>query len=239
SLPSTTYLLPLLLLELLDIDLRDTRPGARGRDAAIDGSVLPLDLRIMEDIPSFMLLVSWKVKGPGTEICFSYFRFSFSFSLVVAVGGKVALLPIPFGTTDFLVHHIHEFTIHETVLILLKGVLFARNSHLIPDKANLGFCFPSDRPRRGGTCQFDVWGSVSDKGVVTHITGGTLRRVLLLLMGGSMISYGHKHPSGRGYWQELIESIIWAHNKLKVAPTFEAGRDNGIYFAPRNCMVPN
>ncbi|RYQ83802.1 hypothetical protein S245_070334 [Arachis hypogaea] len=23
---------------------------------------------------------------------------------------------------------------------------------------------------------------------------------------------------GRGYWQELIESIVWAHNKLKVAP---------------------
>ncbi|GKF61950.1 photosystem I P700 chlorophyll A apoprotein A1 [Tanacetum coccineum] len=37
-------------------------------------------------------------------------------------------------------------------------------------------------------------------------------------MGGSAISYGHRHPSGRGYWQELIESIVWAHNKLKVAP---------------------
>ncbi|MBA0798635.1 hypothetical protein Gohar_009206, partial [Gossypium harknessii] len=24
---------------------------------------------------------------------------------------------------------------------------------------------------------------------------------------------------GRGYWQELIESIVWAHNKIKVAPT--------------------
>jgi photosystem I P700 chlorophyll a apoprotein A1 len=22
--------------------------------------------------------------------------------------------------------------------------------------------------------------------------------------------------SGRGYWQELIESILWSHNKLKV-----------------------
>ena len=22
----------------------------------------------------------------------------------------------------------------------------------------------------------------------------------------------------RGYWQELLESIVWAHNKLKVAP---------------------
>ncbi|CAN1364198.1 Photosystem I P700 chlorophyll a apoprotein A1 [Linum perenne] len=72
---------------------------------------------------------------------------------LVAVGGKVALLPIPLGTADFLVHHIHAFTIHVTVLILLKGVLFARSSRLIPDKANLGFRFPCDGPGRGGTCQ--------------------------------------------------------------------------------------
>jgi photosystem I P700 chlorophyll a apoprotein A1 len=58
---------------------------------------------------------------------------------LVAVGGKVALLPIPLGTADFLVHHIHAFTIYVTVLILLKGVLFAHSSRLIPDKANLGF----------------------------------------------------------------------------------------------------
>ncbi|KAL8243271.1 hypothetical protein R6Q59_009529 [Mikania micrantha] len=43
---------------------------------------------------------------------------------LVAVGGKVALLPIPLGTADFLVHHIHAFTIHVTVLILLKGIWF-------------------------------------------------------------------------------------------------------------------
>ncbi|KAG6413156.1 hypothetical protein SASPL_125858 [Salvia splendens] len=157
---------------------------------------------------------------------------------LVAVGGKVALLPIPLGTADFLVHHIHAFTIHVTVLILLKGVLFARSSRLIPDKANLGFRFPCDGPGRGGTCQVsawdhvflglfwmynsisvvifhfswkmqsDVWGSISDQGVVTHITGGNF----------AQSSYGHRHPSGRGYWQELIESIVWAHNKLKVAP---------------------
>ena len=65
---------------------------------------------------------------------------------LVAVGGKVALLPIPLGTADFLVHHIHAFTIHVTVLILLKGVLFSRSSRLIPDKANLGFRFPCDGP---------------------------------------------------------------------------------------------
>jgi photosystem I P700 chlorophyll a apoprotein A1 len=39
---------------------------------------------------------------------------------VVAVGGKVAMMPISLGTADFMVHHIHAFTIHVTVLILLK-----------------------------------------------------------------------------------------------------------------------
>jgi len=58
------------------------------------------------------------------------------------------------GTADFLVHHIHAFTIHVTVLILLKGVLYARNSRLIPDKSNLGFRFPCDGPGRGGTSSF-------------------------------------------------------------------------------------
>jgi photosystem I P700 chlorophyll a apoprotein A1 len=24
--------------------------------------------------------------------------------------------------------------------------------------------------------------------------------------------------SGRGYWQELIESILWAHSKLNITP---------------------
>src|SRR3569833_445541 len=79
---------------------------------------------------------------------------------LVAVGGKVAKTPIPLGTADFLVHHIHAFTIHVTELILLKGVLFARSSRLIPDKANLGFRFPCDGPGRGGTCQVSAWDHV-------------------------------------------------------------------------------
>ncbi|KAF3665897.1 hypothetical protein FXO37_10842 [Capsicum annuum] len=69
---------------------------------------------------------------------------------LVAVSGKVAFFPIPLGTVDFLVYHIHAFTIHVTVLILLKGVLFTRNSCLIPDMANLGFHFYCDGPGRGG-----------------------------------------------------------------------------------------
>ncbi|KAL5697104.1 hypothetical protein ACHQM5_031050 [Ranunculus cassubicifolius] len=179
---------------------------------------------------------------------------------LVAVGGKVALLPIPLGTADFLVHHIHAFTIHVTVLILLKGVLFARSSRLIPDKANLGFRFPCDGPGRGGTCQVsawdhvflglfwmynaisvvifhfswkmqsDVWGSINDQGVVTHITGGNFAQSSITINGwlrdflwaqASQVIHLMFLFSGRGYWQELIESIVWAHNKLKVAPAIQ------------------
>jgi photosystem I P700 chlorophyll a apoprotein A1 len=202
---------------------------------------------------------------------------------IVAVGGKVAMMPITLGTADFLVHHIHAFTIHVTVLILLKGVLFARSSRLIPDKANLGFRFPCDGPGRGGTCQVsgwdhvflglfwmynslsivifhfswkmqsDVWGTVDAAGNVTHITGGNFAEGAITINGwlrdflwaqasqvinsyGSALSaYGLMFLgahfiwafslmflfSGRGYWQELIESIVWAHNKLKVAPAIQ------------------
>ncbi len=202
---------------------------------------------------------------------------------VVAVGGKVAMMPITLGTADFMVHHIHAFTIHVTVLILLKGVLYARSSRLIPDKAELGFRFPCDGPGRGGTCQVsawdhvflglfwmynsisivifhfswkmqsDVWGTVSDNGTVSHITGGNfaasattingwLRDFLwaqasqvINTYGSALSAYGLMFLgahfvwafslmflfSGRGYWQELIESIVWAHNKLKVAPAIQ------------------
>jgi len=50
----------------------------------------------------------------------------------------MGLKQMELGTSDLLVHRIHAFTIHVTVLIiLLKGVLFARNSRLITDKALL------------------------------------------------------------------------------------------------------
>ncbi len=202
---------------------------------------------------------------------------------VVAVGGKVAAAPMPLGTADFMVHHIHAFTIHVTVLILLKGVLYARSSRLIPDKANLGFRFSCDGPGRGGTCQVsawdhvflglfwmynslsvvifhfswkmqsDIWGTVNADGSVAHITNGNFAQSAITINGwlrdylwaqavqvinsyGSATSaYGIMFLgahfiwafslmflfSGRGYWQELIESIVWAHNKLKVAPAIQ------------------
>jgi len=201
----------------------------------------------------------------------------------VVLGSKIALVPMELGTADFMVHHIHAFTIHVTVLILLKGLLYARNSRLIPDKSNLGFRFPCDGPGRGGTCQVsgwdhvflglfwmynsisivifhfswkmqsDIWGSVTPQGTISHITGGNFAQGALTINGwlrdflwsqasqviqsyGSALSaYGliflGAHFiwafslmflfSGRGYWQELIESIVWAHNKLKVAPAIQ------------------
>jgi len=202
---------------------------------------------------------------------------------VIAVGGKVAAAPIPLGTADFMVHHIHAFTIHVTVLILLKGVLYSRSSRLVPDKANLGFRFPCDGPGRGGTCQVsawdhvflglfwmynslsivifhfswkmqsDVWGTVNADGTVQHITNGNFAQSAITIngwlrdflwaqaaqvinsYGSSSSAYGLMFLgahfiwafslmflfSGRGYWQELIESIVWAHNKLKVAPAIQ------------------
>ena len=202
---------------------------------------------------------------------------------VISVGNKVAMMPISLGTADFMVHHIHAFTIHVTVLILVKGFLFARNSRLIPDKSNLGFRFPCDGPGRGGTCQVsgwdhvflglfwmynslsiaifhfswkmqsDVWGSVSSTGKISHITGGNFAQSSITIngwlrdflwaqasqviqsYGSSLSAYGliflGAHFvwafslmflfSGRGYWQELIESIVWAHNKVKVAPSIQ------------------
>jgi photosystem I P700 chlorophyll a apoprotein A1 len=75
-------------------------------------------------------------------------------------GARWRCQPFLLGTADFMVHHIHAFTIHVTVLILLKGVLFARSSRLIPDKGELGFRFPCDGPGRGGTCQVSGWDHV-------------------------------------------------------------------------------
>jgi len=202
---------------------------------------------------------------------------------VVAVGNKIAMMPISLGTADFMIHHIHAFTIHVTVLVLLKGVLFSRNSRLVPDKSELGFRFPCDGPGRGGTCQVsawdhvflglfwmynciamvifhffwkmqsDVWGTLNADGSITHLTGGNFAQSSITINGwlrdflwaqstqvissygsalsayGLMFLAGHFVFafslmflfSGRGYWQELIESIVWAHSKLRITPTIQ------------------
>jgi len=196
--------------------------------------------------------------------------------------GKLLRMTQELGTADFLVHHIHAFTIHTTLLILVKGVLYARSTRLVSEKLDLGFRYPCDGPGRGGTCQIspwdhiylavfwmynalsvvlfhyfwkmqsDVWGVYkTETRNIMHITGvgdysinsttinGWLSNFLwsqatqvIQSYGTSLSGYGlifiGAHflwalslmflYSGRGYWQELIESIIWAHHKLKLVP---------------------
>ena len=190
----------------------------------------------------------------------------------IVVGGKVAVAHMALGTADFLVHHIHAFTIHVTVLILLKGVLYARSSRLIPDKAELGFRFPCDGPGRGGTCDISAWdsfylamfwmlntigwttfywhwkhlgvwqGNVAQFNESSVTIMGWLRDYLWLnsaqLINGYnpygmnnisvwawMFLFGHLVwatgfmflISWRGYWQELIETLVWAHQRTPLA----------------------
>jgi hypothetical protein len=202
---------------------------------------------------------------------------------VEVLDGKVIRMTQELGTADFMVHHIHAFTIHVTLLILLKGILYARSSRLVSDKSPLGFRYPCDGPGRGGTCQIspydhlylaifwmynslsvvlfhyfwkmqsDLWGTVSASGLRPHYLlthpstsdfsinstsiNGWLRNFLWSQAAQVIQSYGTSISaygliflcahfvwafslmflySGRGYWQELIESILWAHHKLKI-----------------------
>jgi photosystem I P700 chlorophyll a apoprotein A1 len=188
------------------------------------------------------------------------------------------------GTSDFMVSHIHAFTIHTTVLILVKCVVNARSSRLVSDKALLGFRYPCDGPGRGGTCQISPWDHIylalfwsynscsvivfhliwkmqsdvwtlraksTDSALyLTHITSGDfamnsnsingwLRNFLWSQAASVIQSYSSAITrygliflishyvwalslmfifSGRGYWQELIESLLWSHLKLGVVP---------------------
>jgi len=202
------------------------------------------------------------------------------------VGSRIVSSSQILGTSDFMIHHIHAFTIHTTALILVKGFLFSRSSRLVSDKSSLGFRYPCDGPGRGGTCQIspwdhiflglfwmynsisilifhffwklqsDVWGSVSMENSslsISHLTSGDfcsnsntingwLRTFLwsqsaqviqsystaispygIIFLGSHLIwAFSLMFLfSGRGYWQELIESILWSHHKLKVVPQIQ------------------
>lgn len=206
--------------------------------------------------------------------------FLFSFDIKI-LDKKLIRITQELGTADFLVHHIHAFTIHVALLILSKGILYARSTRLVSDKLELGFRYPCDGPGRGGTCQIspwdhiylatfwmynslsvvlfhyfwkmqsDVWGIYNiPNQKIMHISGGDfslnsttingwLRNFLwsqaaqvIQSYGTSISGYGFIFIlahfiwafslmflySGRGYWQELIEQILWAHHKLKIIP---------------------
>lgn len=60
---------------------------------------------------------------------------------IIAVNDKIAMMPIVLGTSDFLVHHIHAFTIHVTVLILLKVVGRYGPLYIVCRKTKLGYVY--------------------------------------------------------------------------------------------------
>jgi photosystem I P700 chlorophyll a apoprotein A1 len=223
---------------------------------------------------------------------FAIFLHTFSLDTeVLCSHEKVVLMTLDLGTADFMVHHIHAFTIHVTLLICVKAFLYARGSRLLSSKLELGWIYPCDGPGRGGTCQLspydhiylaafwaynsvsvvlfhyfwkmqsDVWGtcdstqkayhgglevksfisskhiSAGDFSVNSGTINGWLRNFLWSQAAQVIQSYGTAISfmgliflaahfvwafslmflySGRGYWQELIESILWAHHKLRI-----------------------
>ena len=67
------------------------------------------------------------------------------------LGKKVIRTTQLLSTADFILHHIHTFTIHVAALILLKAALCTKNSRLVSDKLELGFRYPCDGPGIGIT----------------------------------------------------------------------------------------
>lgn len=227
--------------------------------------------------PIFATLIGYSMSMDSTSAHSFY---------VSSLNNKIVTSSFEYGTSDFLIHHIHAFTIHTTALILVKGVAYSRSSRLVPDKGLLGFVYPCDGPGRGGTCQIsswdhfflsvfwmynsisiiifhffwksqsEVWGSLKVEGgavKVSHLTSGDfcinsssingwLRNFLwseaaqvIQSYASSVAGYGliflGSHLlwafslmflySGRGYWQELIESILWSHAKLGFTPQIQ------------------
>ncbi|KAL5644608.1 hypothetical protein ACJX0J_004780 [Zea mays] len=113
---------------------------------------------------------------------------------------------------DFLVHHAIALGLHTTTLILVKGALDARGSKLMPDKKDFGYSFPCDGPGRGGTCDYFLWAWMFLFGHLVWATGFMF-----------FISW-------RGYWQELIETLAWAHERtpLPVALSIVQARLVGL-----------
>ena len=82
--------------------------------------------------------------------------------------------------------------------------------------------------------QSDVWGFVSIQKHISHYSQGDFSVNSITINGWlrNLCPYGFIFLiahfiwafslmflfSGRAYWQELIESILWSHHKLKIIP---------------------
>ncbi|KAL4022630.1 hypothetical protein IC575_016370 [Cucumis melo] len=130
-----------------------------------------------------------------------------------AVNENSNSLFLTIGPGDFLVHHAIALGLHTTTLILVKGALDARGSKLMPDKKDFGYSFPCDGPGRGGTCDILAWDAFY------------LAVFWMLNTIGWVTFYWHwKHIT---LWQELIETLAWAHERTPLA-NFLRWRDKPV-----------
>ena len=102
----------------------------------------------------------------------------------------------------------HAFTIHVTALILLKDVWggYSGTSGVTHYGGNFG---RSANTINGWLRDF-LWSQSSQ---VIQSYGSALSAYGLMFLAGHFVwSFSLMFLfSGRGYWQELIESIVWAH----------------------------
>lgn len=143
----------------------------------------------------------------------------------------------PISPGDSYVHHAIALGLHITVLILLKGGLEARGSKLMPDKMEHSFGFSCDGPGRGGTCDISAWDSFFSESstyleswfrdylwfnstplIHGYSTLGTndLSVQSFLLTHLAWASGFMFLISWRGYWQELIDIILYIHLKTPI-----------------------
>jgi photosystem I P700 chlorophyll a apoprotein A1 len=101
---------------------------------------------------------SIQLKPFFANITYSCFRIlTTDSSNIIFSDKKVTLIFQELGTADLIVNHIHGFTCHTTLFIILKGILYARRSRLLSVKLELGWIYPCDGPGRGGTCQISAY----------------------------------------------------------------------------------
>ena len=74
---------------------------------------------------------------------FAIYSSSSSFNTkMLCLNKKVILITLELGTADFIIHHIHAFTIHVALLIYMKAILYARESRSLSSKLELGWLYP-------------------------------------------------------------------------------------------------
>ncbi|KAL0925504.1 hypothetical protein M5K25_003845 [Dendrobium thyrsiflorum] len=108
---------------------------------------------------------------------------------------------------DFLVHHAIALGLHTTTLILVKGALDARGSKLMPDKKDFGY-----------TPGVAVHSSQLINGYNPFGMNSLSVRAWMFLFRHLVWATGFMFLiSWRGYWQELIETLAWAHERTPLA----------------------